>query len=130
MLTDYYKVSGSTPDWSRIDLYGYPFTNNEISFSIESGADFRSFRELWKSSYRELSQLIRESRTAFRQRHRSEEGMDHWRSCWPALKGYCVKNDLDAPTLGIDSIVWQLRAHARFMMNLLEQAKKARPTPV
>ena len=126
MLTDYYEVSGSAPDWSRIDLYGYPVTDYEIEFSFESGDDFRQFRRSWKTAYRELAQLIRESRNAFRQRYRSAPGLVRWREKWRAVRTYCLDAGLDAPTLEDDVLRWPLKAHARFMMNLLRQAKESR----
>jgi len=127
MISDYFTVSGHAPDWSRTDVYGHAHTHYEFALSIKGREDYLQFRKQWKLAYHELSQLIRNSRHAFRQRHRSDDGMQQWRETWPAVKRYCRELDLHEPGLGEEVLGWPLKAHARFLLALLEAVKASRP---
>ena len=84
MKSDSYEVTGDAPDWSRVDVFGYPFTKYQFRCRFDSRADYLAFRCEWTIAYRELSNLIRSSRGAYRGRYRRPDGMAQWRSSWTA----------------------------------------------
>lgn len=125
LLQDQARIVSEVFTGDRYDLYGYPFMDYEIEFSWETREEYWRFREAWRLEYAELSELIREARAAYRGRHRDgSSSMADWRNCWPRIKAYCEARDLGSPFLGDEALVWKLKYHARFLLNVREVSRR------
>lgn len=122
-LLSHFTITSEQPDYSWYDLFGRPRMNYSFEFSCDSREAYQEFRKAWRTEYAALSRLIRFSRTAFRQRHRLEEGMDAWRASWPAVRAFSEERELSRTQLEDEALNWDLKKYARFLLALRQAAK-------
>ena len=118
-----YSITEKRFEYEHHDLYGFQFVNYEFDFAFRSREEYIDFRTAWREEYRQLSELIRVTRQAFRHRHRVEGGMQTWRETWDSIQRYCTERELEAPLLEDENLKWQLKAHARFLLQLRHASK-------